>query len=163
MKSLRKIGRAHRLKTHDQIKAWLQPKLGSIGTKYRLAARIRLANAWARKHPKRTCACVVGTLSFLLAVTVTLDGMRPNDGQEPDISAIASMEPLFSGFRTIQANKGVQRQTLLELAAEGQVLREELDSMIALPHKSRADSVRIVRQYGKLESIVKSLKNNDNP
>lgn len=35
--------------------------------------------------------------------------------------------------------------------------------MIALPHKSRADSVRIVRQYGKLESIVKSLKNNDNP
>lgn len=152
MKSLRKIGRAHRLKTHDQIKAWLQPKLGSIGTKYRLAARIRLANAWARKHPKRTCACVVGTLSFLLAVTVTLDGMRPNDGQEPDISAIASMEPLFSGFRTIQANKGVQRQTLLEL-----------DSMIALPHKSRADSVRIVRQYGKLESIVKSLKNNDNP
>lgn len=89
--------------------------------------------------------------------------MRPNDGQEPDISAIASMEPLFSGFRTIQANKGVQRQTLLELAAEGQALREELDSMIALPHKSRADSVRIVRQYGKLESIVKSLKNNDNP
>ena len=163
MKSLRKIGRAHRLKTHDQIKAWLQPKLGSIGTKYRLAARIRLANAWARKHPKRTCACVVGTLSFLLAVTVTLDGMRPNDGHEPDISAIASMEPLFSGFRTIQANKGVQRQTLLELAAEGQALREELDSMIALPHKSRADSVRIVRQYGKLESIVKSLKNNDNP
>lgn len=71
--------------------------------------------------------------------------------------------PLFSGFRTIQANKGVQRQTLLELAAEGQALREELDSMIALPYKSRADSVRIVRQYGRLESIVKSLKNNDNP
>ena len=126
MKSLRKTLHAHRLKTHDQIKAWLQPKLGSIGTKYRLAARIRLANAWARKHPKRTFACVVGTLSFLLAATVTLDGMRPNDGQGPDISAIASMEPLFSGFRTIQANKGVQRQTLLELAAEGQALREEL-------------------------------------
>ena len=35
--------------------------------------------------------------------------------------------------------------------------------MIALPYKSRADSVRIVRQYGRLESIVKSLKNNDNP
>ena len=93
------------MKTHDQIKAWLQPKLGSIGTKYRLAARIRLANAWARKHPKRTCACVVGTLSFLLAVTVTLDGMRPNDGQEPDISAIASMEPLFSGFRTYRRTR----------------------------------------------------------
>ena len=64
---------------------------------------------------------------------------------------------------SVQANKGVQRQTLLELAAEGQALREELDSMIALPYKSRADSVRIVRQYGRLESIVKSLKNNDNP
>lgn len=115
MKSLRKIGRAHRLKTHDQIKAWLQPKLGSIGTKYRLAARIRLANAWARKHPKRTCACVVGTLSFLLAVTVTLDGMRPNDGQEPDISAIASMEPLFS----FPYHTGEQGRTAADVAGTG--------------------------------------------
>ena len=127
------------------------------------AGRKNQAGKRLGKETSQAHLCLCGGHFVLLAVTVTLDGMRPNDGQEPDISAIASMEPLFSGFRTIQANKGVQRQTLLELAAEGQALREELDSMIALPHKSRADSVRIVRQYGKLESIVKSLKNNDNP
>ena len=55
-----------------------------------------------------------------------------------------------------------RRLVTLELTAEGQAVRKELDSLIAVPKKSRADSVRIVRHYKKLENIVKSLKNNDN-
>lgn len=53
-------------KTWNFFQSHLQPKLGAIGTRYRLAARIRLANAWAIKHPKRTFACVVGSLLFVL-------------------------------------------------------------------------------------------------
>ena len=68
-----------------------------------------------------------------------------------------------SGFRTIQANKNVHRTTLMELTGRGQKLREELDSLIALPCKSHADSIRIVQRYQQLEHIVQSLKNNDNP
>lgn len=79
------------------------------------------------------------------------------------MATIANMTPLFDGFRTIQANKDMHRSTLLELTAKGQSIREELDSMIALPYKSHADSVRIVQRYRQLEGIVKSLKNNDNP
>lgn len=82
---------------------------------------------------------------------------------EAGITAIADMTPLFEGFRTIQANKDMHRSTMLELTAKGQSIREELDSMIALPHKSHADSVLIVRRYRQLEGIVKSLKKNDNP
>ena len=72
MKSLRKTLHESRLKTHQQVRSWLQPKMGAIGTKYRLAARIRLANAWAAKHPKRTFAYVtaataaqIGTIFFI--------------------------------------------------------------------------------------------------
>lgn len=49
----------------------------------------------------------------------------------------------------------------MDLVAQGQELREELDSMIAVPHKSRMDSTRIIQRYRQLENIVKSLNNNE--
>lgn len=155
--------REHRLKTHDLLRAWLQPRLGAVGTKYRLAARIRLANAWARRHPRRTFACVTGSLLLLLAGDIAMASMKTDNINETDISRIANMKPLFDGFHEIQANKDMHRSTLLELTAKGQSIREELDSMIAIPHKTHADSIIIVRKYRQLEGIVKSLKNNDNP
>lgn len=73
MKSFRKKIQESRLKTHLLVRSWLQPKLGVIGTRYRLAARIRLANRWAAKHPKTTFAGVAGTLLLLLVSTVAID------------------------------------------------------------------------------------------
>ena len=61
----------------------------------------------------------------------------------------------------LAAELGVHRTTLMELTGRGQKLREELDSLIALPRKSHADSIRIVQRYQQLEHIVQSLKNND--
>ena len=160
MKSLRKILHESRLKTHQQVRAWLQPKMGAIGTKYRLAARIRLANAWATKHPKRTFAYVTGTLAFVLVGNIWISGANvdsSNELNEANQNLISNMEPLFTGFHTIQANKDIQRNTLMDLVVQGQ----ELDSMIAVPHKSRMDSTRIVQRYRQLENIVKSLNNNE--
>ena len=159
MKSFRKKIQESRLKTHLLVRSWLQPKLGVIGTRYRLAARIRLANRWAAKHPKTTFAGVAGTLLLLLVSTVAIDGKQ----SEPDVSSIANMEPVFQGFRTIQANKDIHRSVLTDMTVKGQLLRHELDSMIAIPVKSREDSLRIILKYRQLENIVKSIKNNDNP
>lgn len=165
MKSIKRSLQESRLNTHRLIRAWLQPRLGEVGN------RFRLANRWARKHPRRTFACVVGSLAFLLAGNIAgdvlLTGNRKTDeaawtGTE-SLNGIALVEPMFQGFRTIQANKNVHRTTLMELTGRGQKLREELDSLIALPRKSHADSIRIVQRYQQLEHIVQSLKNNDNP
>lgn len=165
MKSLRKTLHESRLKTHQQVRSWLQPKMGAIGTKYRLAARIRLANAWAVKHPKRTFAYVVSSLLFLLVSNLGTNGTKAdpsNELNESNISMVSNMEPLFTGFHTIQANKDIQRNTLMDLVAQGKELRGELDSMIAVPNKSKSDSIRIVQRYRQLENIVKSLNNNEN-
>lgn len=164
MKSLRKTLHESRLKTHQQVRSWLQPKMGAIGTTYRLAARIRLANAWAIKHPKRTFAYVTGTLAFVLMGNIWISGANVDSSNElngVNRNLISNMEPLFSGFHTIQANKDIQRTTLMDLVAQGQELREELDSMIAVPNKSRIDSARIIQRYRQLENIVKSLNNNE--
>ncbi len=159
MKSFRKKIQESRLKTHLLVRSWLQPKLGVIGRRYRLAARIRLANRWAAKHPKTTFAGVAGTLLLLLVSTVAIDSGNGKQS-EPDVSSIAAMEPVFQGFRTIQANKDIHRSVLTDMTVKGQLLRHELDSMIAIPVKSREDSLRIILKYRQLENIVKSIKNN---
>ena len=89
------------------------------------------------------------------------------DNSKPDgtdnahgIGTITSMEPLFQGFRTIQSNKGLHHATMLELADSGRAIRRELDSLIAMPRKTHGDSLRIVRQYRRLENIVKFINNN---
>ena len=83
MKSFRKKIQESRLKTHLLVRSWLQPRLGAIGTRYRLAARIRLANRWAAKHPKATFAGVAGTLLLLLVSTVAIDSGNGKQS-EPD-------------------------------------------------------------------------------
>lgn len=161
MKSLKKTISDSRLRTSNQIKSWLQPRLGSVGKRYRIAARIRIANRCATRHPKRTFGYVVGTLLTVLVCDVAITGMRA-EMKEPDVNMIANVEPVFNGFRTIQANKDTHRRTVLEMTSQGQILKHELDSIIAIPRKTHADSIGIIRRYGQLENLVKTLKQNDN-
>ena len=161
MKSLKKTLRTGRLRTHERVRSWLQPKLSAIGTRYRLAARVRLANLWASRHPKRTFLLVVGSLLAITAGTIAIDSSR-TETQLSGMGVMADMEPVFSGFRTIQSNKDIHLHTLQELTLAGQKIREELDSMIAIPHKTRSDSLHIIQSYRRLENIVKFINNNGN-
>jgi hypothetical protein len=143
---------------------WLHPYLHGLGKRWRLAARIRLANIKARKHPKRTFGLVVGCLLLVFVFDVSMN-FRSHEQQtmlgESPMSDIAQMDPLFEGFRHIQANKAVQQNELQAMAAEGKALHAQLDSLLALPKKTHRDSLRIVSGYHRLETIVKSLKYND--
>lgn len=161
MKSLRKTIKESRLKTHDVVRGWLSPRVGAIGKRYRLAARIRIANNWATRHPKRTFGYVVGTLLMVLVCDIMISGIRA-EMKEPDVNLIANVEPVFNGFRMIQANKDTHRKAFLEMTAKGQTIKHELDSIIAIPCKSHSDSLGIIRRYAQLEKLVKTLKQNDN-
>ncbi len=153
--------RDSRLRTNDAVTGWLKPRMGAIGTRCRLAARIRMANRWAARHPKRTFGYVIGTLLFILLGDVAITGARL-ESNEPDISTIAQVEPIFSGFRNIQAGKETQRRQLVDMTDKGRRLHRQLDSLIAIPRKSHSDSIEIIRRYRSLEQIVKSLKQYDN-
>ena len=161
MRSLRKTIGDSRNKAGNAFGSWLRPKMGAIGARYRLAARIRKANAWATRHPRRTFGYVVGTLVMILVCDIIVAGARM-ESKEPDLQTIAKVEPIFSGFRTIQANKDAQRRRLLEITGDGQAVKHELDSLMAIPKKTHDDSIGIIRRYRQLEQIVESLKQHDN-
>lgn len=161
MKSIKKTVKDGRLSVHQAVSGWLKPRMNAVGTRWRIAARIRLANSWATKNPKKTFGYVVGTLLMVLLVDVAFTGARA-EMNNPELARIANVEPIFNGFRTIQANKEAHRKTILELTSQGQSIRQELDSMIRIPVKSHADSIGIIKRYNSLESIVKSLKQNNN-
>lgn len=160
MKSINKTIKDNRIKTHQAVCGWLKPRMNAVGTRWRIAARIRLANSWATKNPKKTFGYVVGTLLMVLLVDVAFTGARA-EMNNPELARIANVEPIFNGFRTIQANKEAHRKTILELTSQGQSIRQELDSIIRIPVKSHADSIGIIKRYNSLENIVKSLKQND--
>jgi hypothetical protein len=120
MKLFRKKVPSGRLRTHDVVKSWLQPKLGEIGTRYRLAARIRLANIKAKKHPRKTMAIVVSTLTFLLIGNLAMDRYYSSNMEEPNISSIANVDQMFQGFRAIQANKDAQKNVMNGISAKGE-------------------------------------------
>lgn len=160
MKSINKTIKDNRIKMHQAVCGWLKPRMNAVGTRWRIAARIRLANSWATKNPKKTFGYVVGTLLMVLLVDVAFTGARA-EMNNPELARIANVEPIFNGFRTIQANKEAHRKTILELTSQGQSIRQELDSMIRIPVKSHADSIGIIKRYNSLENIAKSLKQND--
>lgn len=161
MKSIKKKIRKSHLQTHQALNSWLHPKMERVGIKWRLAARIRLANVWAVKHPKRTFTYVMGSLLFLLVSTVVWDG-RNTESQKPEVSIP------WPGYGTVfngsyyNANNGEAPEYPVGTGHRRASIREELDSLIAIPHKTHGDSLRIIKQYRQLESIVKSLNNNEN-
>lgn len=99
-------------------------KAGCHRNKIPSGRKDKAANRWAAKHPKATFAGVAGTLLLLLVSTVAIDSGNGKQS-EPDVSSIAAMEPVFQGFRTIQANKDIHRSVLTDMTVKGQLLRHE--------------------------------------
>ena len=97
------------------------------------------------------------SLLLIFLADLSLSLFHPVKAAAPKME-MASVDTVFSGFRTIQDNKEIHRRRLSEMAIDGNDIRHRLDSLIALPQKSRADSIEIRVNYMKLERIVKTLK-----
>lgn len=159
---LRKLFRDNKSKAQTSVSDWLRPKFSAFGKKHKIAARIRLANAWATKHPKRTFGYVVSTLLAIFLFDIIISGYKL-ESQDPNFEKIAVVEPIFDGFRRIQSNKEAHQKKVIELTNTGADLRHELDSLMAIQPKSHEDSMAIITRYSRLEVIVKSLNSNDLP
>lgn len=157
MKSIKNRIRDSKKRMGAKIESLLRPLMAKTGMRLRLGSRIRLLNSRASRNPKRTFAIVFSALLIIFVTDLSLTLFHPVRAVAPKMD-IASVDTVFSGFRTIQDNKEIHRKRLSEMAIDGNEIRHRLDSLIALPNKSREDSIEIRMEYMRLERIVRTLK-----
>lgn len=157
MKFIKNRIRGSKKRISVRLECLLRPLMAKTGMRLRIGPRIRLLNSRASRNPKRTFAIVFSALLIIFVTDLSLTLFHPVRAVAPKMD-IASVDTVFSGFRTIQDNKEIHRKRLSEMAIDGNEIRHRLDSLIALPQKSRADSIEIRVNYMKLERIVKTLK-----
>lgn len=154
MKSIKRVFREKRDKSHYAVSLWLQPKMNRLGQRVRLAARIRLANRWASRHPKKMFYLSSGSL-FLLFLTTFFSATVT---EEKIISDDVGLQPVLTGLSTINDYRNYHKNTVNDIALQGGFIKREIDSLISLPHKTREDSIRIFQDYKKLNVIINNLK-----
>lgn len=149
--------RQKRQAVHDSIKGAAKELGLGIGARFKLKERIEALNKLASLHPKRTAALTIGSLALSLAVNLMLSSGDKSEAI-PNFRNIADVQPMFEGMRQIQSAKTMGQRIVLDFVDEGQRLRRELDSLVALPDKTHKDSIRIIVGYKRLEKIVDKLK-----
>ena len=134
--------------------------LWRLFTRFKCRERIARANTWADAHRRETAATTVICLTLLLVIgTFTSLSDATEDRQESNfMSGIAPVSPMFRGLQRIQDAKSYQVSQMEGLALKGEVIRQELDSLVSLPFKTRKDSTEIIIRYRQLEMIVRNLK-----
>lgn len=154
--------REARERAHARLAGWTREKAGAAGRRWRVAARVRLANRWAGKHPKMVFALTAGSLALLLALGVlpaAVPSLRPPASAVRPMPPIVRVDTVFGGFRSIQDGKERHAKEVTGLTAEGEAARAELDSLLSAGVRTRGDSARAVMLYGRLERIVDALEN----
>ena len=146
MKSLRKTILDGRNSVGNALGSWLRPRMGAIGTRCRLAARVRKANAWASRHPRRTFGYVVATLAMILVCDIIVTGARM-ESKDPDLQTIAKVRrqinPKLQIDGILLTMVDIRTTYAREISA---LLRETYGSKIkvfatAIPHSVRAAEI----------------------
>ena len=106
-----------------------------IGKKYAIGEKIAKANAWADGHRRKT------------------SGNDSNSINDP-MQDFAQVQPMFAQLHRIEDMKTVQKNTFVTLSNRAVRLKHEVDSLMAKPSKTHADSVLALEKYDELQMIM---------
>ena len=162
---MRKRFRKAKQRRDEKIARHTAGLLSKLLEKARLRERIDKANRLAVSHRTGTLCWTVGLLSFFLAIGVVMTvndfNRSREEAQQADalhLDGIANVRPMFDGFHRIQNAKDYQNGQVNGMIGDGQRLKRDLDSLVAMPYKTHDDSAKIIIKYHQLEYIVKQIK-----
>lgn len=143
-----------RLNLQKWIDIWVQKK--------DIPHKINELNTLANANPKYTAIITFSLLCFCLLLTIVASFIRESPTSSQGLfSNIEDISPVMAGKQRIEDIKQQQANDLRSFILQGQTLKKELDSLIALPNKSHADSLEILRKHKQLEIIVRHLNEKD--
>ena len=122
--------------------------------------KIDRLQAYVDMHPKKAVACILGTMTALLFLTLFSTYYSFTHPSNEDVLPLQSMEEMSSIFNNKQRIDEVKQNHVEEVRSiynEGQLLRKNLDSLMSLRVKTHEDSLEIYRQHKQLSTIVHYL------
>ena len=127
-----------------------------LGKKYGISEKVAKANVWADGHRRKTAGILFSVnfciylIGFLLCMSEEGNGSSIKDPMQD----FAQVQPIFSQLHRIQNMKEVEKNTFVNLSNRVVTLKHEVDSLMAKPNKSHADSVLALAKYEELQTIM---------
>ena len=127
-----------------------------LGKKYGIGEKIAKANAWADGHRRKTAGILfsVNFCIYLIGFLLCMSEESNSSSIKDPIQDFAQVQPIFSQLHRIQDMKEVEKNTFVNLSNRVVTLKHEVDSLMAKPNKSHADSVLALAKYEELQTIM---------
>ena len=128
-----------------------------LGKKYGIGEKVAKANAWADGHRRKTAGILfsLNTCIYLIGFFLCMLGNETDGSSIKDpMQDLAQIQPMFSQLHRIEDMKTVQKKTYVQLSNRAVKLKREVDSLMAMPRKTHADSVLALEKYDELQMIM---------
>ena len=109
-----------------------------------------------------TAALTIGILSCLFISSILISLLcEHEDDFVSSLNQIEDISPIINAKQSIEENKHRQVDDMKSLLIQGQQLKRELDSLLAIPSKNHHDSLELFRKHKQLELIVNYINEKD--
>lgn len=127
-----------------------------LGRKYGISEKISKANAWADGHRRKTAGILfsVNFCIYLIGFLLCMSEESNSSSIKDPMQDLAQVQPMFTQLHRIEDMKTVQKNTFVKLGSRVVTLKHEVDSLMAKPNKSHADSVLALAKYEELQTIM---------
>ena len=126
-----------------------------LGKKYGISEKVAKANAWADGHRRKTAGILfsVNATIYLIGFLLCMSG-KDNDSIKDPIQDFAQVQPMFTQLHRIEDMKTVQKNTYAQFGKRVVTLKHDVDSLMAKPDKTHADSVQALAKYEELRILM---------
>ena len=127
-----------------------------LGKKYSIGEKVAKANAWADGHRRKTAGILfsVNFCIYLIGFLLCMSEESNSSSIKDPMQDFAQVQPMFTQLHRIEDMKTVQKNTFVTLSNRAVRLKHEVDSLMAKPSKTHADSVLALEKYDELQMIM---------
>lgn len=127
-----------------------------LGKKYGIGEKVAKANAWADGHRRKTAGILfsVNFCIYLIGFLLCMSEESNSSSIKDPMPDFAQVQPMFTQLHRIEDMNTVQKNTFVKLGSRVVTLKHEVDSLMAKPNKSHADSVLALAKYEELQTIM---------
>ena len=144
------------------IKEYLRTIITTWALEKNIPQKLAHLQDLANANKKTTSALTIGILSCLFISSILISLLyKQEDDFASSFNQIEDISPIINAKQSLEENKHRQVDDMKSLLIQGQQLKRELDSLLAIPSKNHHDSLELFRKHKQLELIVNYINEKD--